>query len=57
MHYVVNLKNENEVVMLKADIEQPNITATSKKSKRARDETSHNEKCIQKLKRRKQRQK
>ena len=35
----------------KADMEQPNVTATSKKTKRARDETSQNEEWIEKIER------
>ena len=52
------MKKENESIETqKIGPELPIVTATSKKSKRARDETSHVEKCIQKLKRRKQPQK
>ena len=36
------------------DIEQPIVTAMTNKVTRARDETSHNEEFIQKLKRRNQ---
>ena len=51
---IINEKAKESIEKQKADIEQPNATATSKKSKRASDETSHNEEYIQKLKRRKQ---
>ena len=51
------LKEKESIEKQEADIEQPIVTATTKKSKRARDETSYNEEFIQKLKRRKQPQK
>ena len=51
---ILNEKEKESIEKQKADIEQHIVTATSKKSKRVRDETSHNEECIQKLKRRKQ---
>ena len=45
-------ENENESIETqKTEPEQPIDTATAKKSKRSRDETSHNGECIQKLKR------
>ena len=47
---ILNEKEKESIEKQKADIEQSIVTATSKKSKRARDETSHNEECIQKLK-------
>ena len=47
---ILTEKEKESIEKQKADIEQPIVTATSKKSKRARDETSHNEECIQKLK-------
>ena len=50
-------KKKKALKKQKADIEQPIVTATTKKSKRATDETSHNDEFIQKLKRRKQPQK
>ena len=36
-------KEKESIEKQKADIEQPIVTSTSKKSKRTRDETSHNE--------------
>ena len=54
---ILNVKEKESIEKQKADIDQPIVTATSKKSKRAKDETSHNEECITKLKRRKQPQK
>ena len=54
---ILNEKENESIETQKIGPEQPIGTATSKKSKRARDETSHIEECIQKLKRRKQPQK
>ena len=54
---IINEKENESIEAQKIGPEQPIVTATSKKGKRARDETSHNEECIQKLKRRKQPQK
>ena len=54
---ILNEKEKESIETQKIGPEQPIVTATSKKSKRARDETSHIEECIQKLKRRKQPQK
>ena len=53
----INEKEKESIEKQKVDIKQPIVTATTKKSKRARDETSHNDEFIQKLKRRKQPQK
>ena len=47
---ILNEKGTESIEKQKADIEQPIVKATSKKNKRTRDETSHNEECIQKLK-------
>ena len=54
---IINEKENESIETQKIGPEQPIVTATSKNSKRARDETSHIEECIQKLKRRKQPQK
>ena len=54
---ILNEKEKESIEKHKSDIELPIVTATSKKSKRARNQTSHNDECVQKLKRRKQTQK
>ena len=54
---ILNEKENESNETQKIGLEQPIVTATSKKSKRARDEMSRNEECIKKLKRRKQPQK
>ena len=54
---ILNEKEKESIEKQNADIEQPTVTATTNKSKRARDETSHNKEFIQKLKRRNQLQK
>ena len=50
---ISNEKENESIETQKIGPEQPIVTATSKKSKRARDETSHIEECIHKFKRRK----